>query len=60
MKSKSYSICVLGCKYLKKCHADKNRVIACNRFEPTEEYKKYLSVLGDMLKESGKERRESK
>ena len=40
------------CKYLKKCHADKRIVIECKRYEPTEEYEKFISevkkILGEM------------
>jgi hypothetical protein len=47
-----HSPCFSGCKYLKKCHADKSIVIECGRYEPTEEYKEFISKVKTIFPES--------
>lgn len=56
MKVNIQSPCIRGCKHSEKCYADKSTVVECKRYEPTEEYKKHISELVNILKESEKER----
>ena len=51
MKVNIPSLCIRGCKYSEKCHADKSTVVECECFEPTEEYKKYIDILKELEEE---------